>query len=75
MKAVVSLNSGSSSIKFSLFAMEPGGSLQLAAGGKIEKIGIVPALKARRTDGTILLENGGAIFDHGSGGIVLLRAA
>lgn len=30
MKAVVSLNSGSSSIKFSLFAMEPGGSLQLA---------------------------------------------
>jgi len=56
MKAVVSLNSGSSSIKFSLFAMEPGGSLQLAAGGKIEKIGIVPALKARRTDGTILLD-------------------
>jgi len=24
---------------------------------------------------TLILENGGAIFDHGSGGIVLLRAA
>ncbi|EQB17923.1 alcohol dehydrogenase catalytic domain-containing protein [Sphingobium lactosutens] len=25
--------------------------------------------------GTVVTENGGAIFDHGSGGIVLLRAA
>ena len=39
MKAVVSLNSGSSSIKFSLFAVDGPGPPRLSAGGKIEKIG------------------------------------
>jgi acetate kinase len=56
MKAVVSLNSGSSSIKFSLFVLDTQGELQFSAGGKIEKIGIAPTLKARSVDGTILLE-------------------
>ncbi|WDA35217.1 acetate/propionate family kinase [Sphingobium sp. YC-XJ3] len=59
MKAVVSINSGSSSIKFSLFAIGDHGDhgdFQLAAGGKIEKIGIAPALKASSVDGEILLE-------------------
>jgi hypothetical protein len=39
----------------------------------------VPTGRYKRTDlaniGTNVCENGGAIFDHGSGGIVLLRAA
>ncbi|EPR10982.1 acetate kinase [Sphingobium indicum IP26] len=67
MKAVVSINSGSSSIKFSLFAILECGNLQLAAGGKIEKIGIAPALTARSVDGETLLERewpGGASLSH-----------
>ncbi len=56
MKAVVSLNSGSSSIKFALFTLDPEGRPQLSAGGKIEKIGIAPSLNARLVDGTVLVE-------------------
>ena len=56
MKAVVSLNSGSSSIKFSLFALDPQGQLMLSATGKIDKIGIAPSVRARTVDGTTLLE-------------------
>lgn len=56
MRAVVSLNSGSSSIKFSLFTIDEQGALRLSAGGKIEKIGIAPALKATSSDGMSLLE-------------------
>jgi len=56
MKAVVSLNSGSSSIKFSLFVLDTQGELQFSAGGKIEKIGIAPSLKVRSAEGAILLE-------------------
>lgn len=67
MKAVVSLNSGSSSVKFSLFALDTQGELQFSAGGKIEKVGIAPSLKARSADGTILLERdwpNGASLSH-----------
>ncbi|WP_030541442.1 acetate/propionate family kinase [Sphingobium sp. DC-2] len=67
MKAVVSLNSGSSSIKFSLFAIGEDGGLQSSAGGKIEKIGIAPALRARSVDGETLLERewpDGAALSH-----------
>jgi acetate kinase len=67
MKAVVSLNSGSSSIKFSLFALDEHGLLLLSASGKIEKIGIAPTLKARSADGTILVERewtDGATLTH-----------
>lgn len=67
MKAVVSLNSGSSSIKFSLFTLDAAGGPVLSAGGKIEKIGIDPALAARRADGTVLIERrwpGGAALTH-----------
>ena len=67
MKAVVSLNSGSSSIKFSLFVLDTQGALQFSAGGKIERIGIAPSLKARSVDGTVLLERGwsdGASLSH-----------
>lgn len=67
MKAVVSLNSGSSSIKFALFTLDPTGDPVLSAGGKIEKIGIAPSLAARRADGTVLIERSwrdGAALTH-----------
>jgi len=67
MKAIVSVNSGSSSIKFSLFALGPEGDLGLSAGGKIEKIGIAPTLKATASDGQTLLERDwpdGAALTH-----------
>src|SRR3546814_853968 len=56
MKAVVSLNSGSSSIKFAFFTLADAGHPEHSAGGKIEKIGIAPSLVARRVDGSILAE-------------------
>ncbi|MCF8706293.1 acetate/propionate family kinase [Rhizorhapis sp. SPR117] len=56
MKAVVSLNSGSSSIKFAFFTLDDAGHPEHSAGGKIEKIGIAPSLVARRVDGSILAE-------------------
>lgn len=56
MKAVVSLNSGSSSIKFAFFTLDDAGHPERSAGGKIEKIGIAPELVARRVDGTVLVE-------------------
>ncbi|MDE1915606.1 MAG: acetate/propionate family kinase [Sphingomonadales bacterium] len=42
MKALISLNAGSSSIKFALYALA--GDLRLEAHGQIEKIGIAPRL-------------------------------
>lgn len=56
MKAVVSLNSGSSSIKFALFTLDDAENPVRSAAGKIEKIGIEPSLVARRSDGTLLIE-------------------
>lgn len=67
MKAVVSLNSGSSSIKFALFTLDADGQPALSAGGKIERIGIAPSLVARRADGAVLLERvwpDGAALTH-----------
>ena len=67
MRAVVSLNSGSSSIKFALFTLTAAGAPELSAGGKIEKIGIEPSLTARRADGTILIARSwrdGAALTH-----------
>lgn len=55
-RAVVSLNSGSSSIKFALFTLDDTGAPVLAAGGKIERIGTAPHLVARTADGALLLE-------------------
>lgn len=56
MKAIVSLNSGSSSIKFAFFTLNDAGMPEHSAGGKIEKIGIAPSLVARRADRTVLVE-------------------
>lgn len=54
-RAVISLNSGSSSIKFALFDLE-GGEPVLVADGKIERIGTAPRLIARHADGRLLAE-------------------
>lgn len=67
MKAVVSLNSGSSSIKFALFTLDDEGAPVLSAGGKIEGIGIAPRLVARSVDGSVVLDRewaGGAGLSH-----------
>lgn len=67
MKAVVSLNAGSSSIKFALFTLDEAGQPRLTAGGKIERIGIEPHLVTRSVDGALLVERGwpgGAALTH-----------
>lgn len=67
MKAVVSLNAGSSSIKFALFTLDDPSQPLLAAGGKIEKIGIEPVLRARSAEGLVLVDRtwpGGAGLTH-----------
>lgn len=56
MKAVVSLNAGSSSIKFALFTLDGAGEPVRSAAGKIEKIGIEPTLVATSADGAVLIE-------------------
>lgn len=45
-QAILTLNAGSSSIKFALFALD-GDALECTAGGKIEGIGTSPHLVAR----------------------------
>ncbi|PTD27445.1 acetate/propionate family kinase [Sphingomonas fennica] len=67
MKAVVSLNAGSSSIKFALFTLDDPSVPLLAASGKIEKIGIEPSLRAQSAAGSVLVERtwpGGADLTH-----------
>lgn len=67
MKAVVSLNSGSSSIKFALFTLDDGITPALSAGGKIERIGIAPSLAIRTVAGETLHEHDwtdGAALTH-----------
>lgn len=56
MKAIVSLNSGSSSIKFALYTLDAHHSPSLSAGGKIERIGISPRLVIRDVTAKVLLE-------------------
>lgn len=54
MKAVISLNSGSSSIKFALYTLDAAHVPVLAAGGKIEGIGTAPRLLAHTGDGDLV---------------------
>ncbi|MGE4307044.1 MAG: acetate/propionate family kinase [Novosphingobium sp.] len=63
MKAIVCLNSGSSSIKFALFTLDSNNRPTLSAGGKIERIGIAPALSISRADGALLHQR---IWDDGA---------
>ena len=51
--AILSINSGSSSIKFGLFETCDG-KLRHAAGGKLEKIGISPRLEVRDRAGDVI---------------------
>lgn len=69
MKAVVSLNSGSSSIKFALYTLDARGGPVLAAGGKIEGIGTAPRLTARDVAGVVVADRtwpADAAPDHGA---------
>lgn len=56
MTAVVSLNSGSSSIKFALYGLGVGGDPKLEGGGKIEAIGLSPRVAIRDAQGGLLAE-------------------
>ncbi len=69
MKAVVSLNAGSSSIRFAVYMLDPAHKPHLSAGGKIDGIGIAPHLVARTADGEIILDR------HWSDGAALTHAA
>ncbi|ETI64552.1 acetate kinase [Sphingobium sp. C100] len=55
MKAIVTLNAGSSSIKFALYELSADG-LRFDAGGKIEEIGTAPRLRARNAQGDVILQ-------------------
>lgn len=57
MKAIVSLNAGSSSIKFALFTLDDDRTPTLSAGGKIERIGISPRLTISDAAGALLQEH------------------
>jgi acetate kinase len=55
-EAVLSINAGSSSIKFALFGMAADGELETISTGKVEGIGSSPHLIARDSDGRVLKE-------------------
>lgn len=54
--ALLTLNAGSSSIKFAIFQVEGSGDPQAVARGKIEGIGTAPHLIARAANGAVLTE-------------------
>lgn len=67
MRAIVSLNSGSSSIKFAVFALDADNHPHHTAGGKFERIGIAPSLVIRTDAGEVLEErawDNGAALTH-----------
>ncbi|EGD60525.1 acetate kinase [Novosphingobium nitrogenifigens DSM 19370] len=55
-RGLVSLNAGSSSIKFGLYRLDPDGRPRHAAGGKIEGIGTAPHLAAKADDGSLAVD-------------------
>lgn len=66
-RAVISLNAGSSSIKFALFRLDADDQPCFDMGGKVEGIGVSPHMIARDESGTVLLERrwqDGAGLDH-----------
>ena len=66
-EAFLTLNAGSSSLKFSLFQQASAG-LKLSSRGEVEGIGASPHLTARSADGTLLVDEqwprGGDPVDH-----------
>ena len=66
-KAILTLNAGSSSIKFALHELDSGMVLQQVSRGQIEGIGIAPHFIAQATDGTVSSEYrwpAGAALEH-----------
>jgi acetate kinase len=65
---ILTLNAGSSSLKFSLWQAETDAKLREIFRGEIEKIGIAPHLSARGPDGRTVIdkkfEQGGAKLSH-----------
>src|SRR6266700_2456323 len=65
---ILTLNAGSSSLKFSLWQAETGMELRELFCGEIEKIGIAPHLSAREPGGRTVIDNGfaegGAKLSH-----------
>jgi len=53
--AILVLNAGSSSVKFSLF-LERGNALELLLGGQLEGLYTAPRFKAKRADGSVIEE-------------------
>jgi acetate kinase len=65
--AVLTINAGSSSLKFSVYAVEAGDRLRLSADGQIEGIGTAPRFVARGADGEVHLDRRwpeNEAFDH-----------
>jgi acetate kinase len=57
-EAILVLNAGSSSIKFSVFALQPGERLALDSKGQVEGIGTQPRFVAEDATGAVLREEG-----------------
>ncbi len=55
--AIVVVNAGSSSVKFSVYLSSDGGEQQLAANGMADGIGTRPAFKAKDAEGAVLIEH------------------
>ena len=65
--AILTVNAGSSSLKFSVYRVEDGARLSRSADGQIEGIGTAPRFLARGTDGSILADErwpADRAFDH-----------
>jgi acetate kinase len=56
MKAILVVNAGSSSLKFQLFAIEPGPRVERLLRGQLDGIGVRPRLHATRGDGAIAID-------------------
>jgi acetate kinase len=54
---ILTLNAGSSSLKFSVWRVEPGTELREVLRGEIEKIGIAPRLSARDARGDTVIDH------------------
>lgn len=65
-RAILVLNSGSSSIKFALYSAD-GNDEQALLTGKISGIGRAPRFKASDNDGSTLVEDGLAQIDPAAG--------
>ena len=53
------VNSGSSSIKFSLYTINQDGDLVYYFGGQVDGIGVAPRFVAKEADGTVMEERSG----------------